>query len=160
MKVLVLRFEPFPFGTATAFRAFTLCKMMAELNNEVYVVAPEINCDTDNESRIVGYEKIKVFSVKKERKNYEQVIRTILETDNIDLIMRSTSIKHYHSLKKIYTRKNIHVVLDSVEWYDSSNWRLGRCDYRYWLFQFLWRFDFPRADGIIAISRLIEKYYL
>ena len=49
--------------------------------------------------------------------------------------------------------------MDSVEWYDPSNWRLKRFDPRYYLFQYMWHFMFTKCDGIIAISRMIESYY-
>ena len=35
MNILCIRFEKFPYGSAPAFRAFTMAKLMAELGNKV-----------------------------------------------------------------------------------------------------------------------------
>ena len=43
MNILYVRFEDFPYGSASSFRAFTLAKLMAEAGNCVTILAPNIN---------------------------------------------------------------------------------------------------------------------
>lgn len=161
MKIVVTRFEPFPNGTATAFRAFTLCKMLADLGNDVIVVAPQINenrtkglflnCDL----RIRAYGPNDIL----DNSSFENAAVELIKKENPDLVLRSTTIKYFYKINKEIKKRNIPLIYDSVEWYDTSNWRFGRIDPRYWLFQYLWRTKFIKSDGIIAISRMIEDYY-
>ena len=159
MNVLVIRFEPFPYGTATAYRAYLFCKMLCELGHNVTVLTPEINAKVDNDILLGNY-KIKVLSPKSvEMQSYDKLCKYYLDRNHIDLVFRSTSIKHFFIINRYVKKRRIPVLYDSVEWYEPSNWRFGKVDPRYWIFQYLWHKVFVKGNGLIAISRMIEDYY-
>ena len=162
MNILMSRFEGFPYGSAPAFRAFTMAKLLVKAGNKVIVVTPNINCSED-EIDEYGYltiaEGIRVISTEKYGKSYERTVETVINEEQINIFMRPTSIKHYYRLRNVIKKYDLPTIMDSVEWYDPSNWRLQKLDPRYYYFQYLWKYEFKKCDGIIAISRLIEKYY-
>lgn len=162
MNILCIRFEKFPYGSAPAFRAFTMAKLMAELGNNVTVVSAIVNFqqnELNDDGSYKGCKLIKAISVSGFENSYSKTLCSVLEKEDIDLIFRPTSIKHYFEIENIEKKYNIPSVLDSVEWYDPSNWRLKRFDPRYYLFSYLWKYSFAKHKGIVAISRLIENYY-
>lgn len=160
MKLLVTRFEPFPHGTATAFRAFTLCKMLADIGYEVVVISPKLNEPRERRYYLSCDHRIKAYSNDDFNTNsFEDSIVECIKEEKPSVVLRSTTIKYFRKVNKYIVKKMIPLVYDSVEWYDSTNWRLGRFDPRYWYFQYLWRVHFPKAQGIIAISRMIEQHY-
>lgn len=162
MNILCIRFEKFPYGSAPAFRAFTMAKLMADLGNKVIVVSPVVNFQKDELNDDGTYKEcklIKAISVSAFEDSYSKTIQSVLVKENIDIIFRPTSIKHYFEIENIEKQYNISSVLDSVEWYDPSNWRLQRLDPRYYLFSYLWKYSFAKHKGVVAISRLIENYY-
>ena len=160
MRILVTRFEPFPFGSATAFRASLLCQMLKELGHEVTVLTPNSNEKKEKNGESQGCNAIRIISPQKFGcKSYDDMFNNYVACNKVDLIFRSTSIKHFSKVTRYAENNHIPIVYDSVEWYGPSNWRLGRLDPRYWLFQYLWRYKFIKGNGIIAISRLIESHF-
>lgn len=57
-------------------------------------------------------------------------------------------------------RNNVKLIVDVVEWYSARQMKFGYFDPFYWGAQIALRFVYPRCDGIIAISRTLESYYL
>lgn len=162
MNILYVRFEDFPYGTAPSFRAFSLSKLIAEAGHTITILAPNVNF-LENEINEDGTYKdipsIRAVAVTQLGGNIEKSLSLLLEQEKYDFFMRPTSIKKYITTLKIVKKHEIPIIMDSVEWYDPSNWRLKRCDPRYYLYQYMWHFMFVKCDGIIAISRMIEDYY-
>lgn len=162
MNILYVRFEDFPYGSASSFRAFTLAKLMAEAGNCVTILAPNINYlenEIDEDGIYKVMPSIRAVSFNEIGGSVEKSLSILLEHDEYDIFMRPTSIKNFNSTLKIVKKYDIPIIMDSVEWYDSSNWRLKYLDPRYYIFQYMWRYKFTKCNGIIAISRLIENHY-
>lgn len=162
MNILYLRFEDFPYGTAPSFRAFTLSKLLAEAGHTITVLAPNINFSKDEINEDGTYKdipSIRAVSITQTGGNIKQSVVSLLIQGKYDFFMRPTSIKKYTTTVKFVKKQGIPIIMDSVEWYDPSNWRLRRLDPRYYLFQYMWHFMFTKCDGIIAISRMIESHF-
>lgn len=162
MNILYVRFEDFPYGTASSFRAFTLSKLLAEAGHTITILSPNINFSKNEINEDGTYKNIpsiKAISITQMGGNVAKSLSLLLEREKYDLFMRPTSLKRYISTMKIVKKHRIPIIMDSVEWYDFSNWRLKCCDPRYYLFQYMWHHMFTKCDGIIAISRMIENHY-
>ena len=162
MNVLAIRFESFPYGSAPAFRTLQLLKLIASLGNHITIIAKCFNAD-DRFIQEWNYKdtKIRCISVENEfHSSYKKAIEQCLTEEQYDLVIRPTSVRHYGVVNRILSQNNMLYLYDSVEWYDASNWRLQYLDYRYYEFQYLWKFQFKKAAGIIAISRLIQNHFL
>ena len=162
MNILYVRFEDFPYGTAPSFRAFTLSKLLAEAGYTITILAPNINF-LENEISEDGIYKniptIRAVSFNQMGGSLAKSLSLLMEQEKYDFFMRPTSIKKYMTTLKIVKKHEIPIIMDSVEWYDPSNWRLQCFDPRYYLFQYMWRYMFTKCEGIIAISRMIENHY-
>lgn len=158
MNVLMIRMEKFPYGSAPAFRASIMARLIVESGHNLIVLANGFNC-TEDEFDLDGLKRLKLVNVEKYKNSYAKAIKSILNTYKIDLIFRPTSINNYVDINLGIHKYHLPYVMDSVEWYDPTNWRLKKFDLRYYIFQFMWNKVFPRADGIIAISRMIDDYY-
>ena len=162
MNILYVRFEDFPYGTAPSFRAFTLSKLLAEAGHKITILAPNINFLKDELNDDGSYKEIpsiRAISITQMGGSIEKSLSLLLQEENFDCFMRPTSIKKYIATLKIIKKHGIPIIMDSVEWYDPSNWRLKCLDPRYYVFQYMWHHMFNRCDGIIAISRMIENHY-
>lgn len=160
MNILVVRFENFPYGSAPAFRTLQILKLLAATQNDITLISRHYNADDIfinewNNKKTT----IECISIEKFQSSYSRAIKFCLNNKKYDLVLRPTSIRHFTEIQIIIEQNHIPQVFDSVEWYDPSNWRLQRLDFRYYKFQFLWKYRFHKADGIIAISRLIYKYF-
>lgn len=162
MNILMIRTEEFPYGSAPAFRAGIMARLMAEAGHNVIVLAKGLNCaegEIDKNGCFHDFPAIQAVDVGKYGNSYAKAINGIVNNYKIDLVLKATSIHNYFDISSGLSKYHLPVIMDSVEWFDPSNWRLKRLDPRYYLFQFMWNNVFPKADGIIAISRMIENYY-
>lgn len=162
MNILYVRFEDFPYGTAPSFRAFTLSKLLVEAGHKVTVLAPNINFlknEVNEDSTYKDIPSIKAISISQTGGSVEKSLSLLLKQEKYDFFMRPTSIKKYMTVLRIVKKHGLPIIMDSVEWYDPSNWRLKCFDPRYYLFQYMWHYLFPKCDGVIAISRMIENHY-
>lgn len=160
MNIVIIRFENFPYGSAPAFRAMQMVKLLCACGNNVTIIAKDINADAEFYEQIEGHYPVQCISVDREFNSlYKKAICSVLQQGTTEAALCPTSIHHFHEVHTALKAYGVPIVYDSVEWYDSTNWRLQYIDPRYYLFQYLWRFYFGRADGIIAISRLIQEHF-
>lgn len=160
MNIVIIRFESFPYGSAPAFRAMQTMKLLCLCGHSVTVIAKNINSDTQFYERIEKNYPVQCISVDREfGASYKSAISSVLQHGRIDAALCPTSIHNFLEVHTTLNTYGVPLIYDSVEWYDSTNWRLQYADPRYYLFQYLWRHYFVKADGIIAISRLIQEYF-
>jgi glycosyltransferase involved in cell wall biosynthesis len=158
MNVAIIRTEPFPFGNASIFRTMQLSKLISSCGNEVTVIASKINIDDYTKDWwSQAYPSLTYLAY--ENESLEKCLDKILSERRPDVVIGQSSIRHYSEIHEAAKKHGIPFVLDSVEWHNASNWRLGHLDPRYYQFLYMWRYCFPKVDGIIAISRMIETYY-
>ena len=159
MRVLIIRFEAFPTGSAPAFRTLNLAKLLSHCGNEVLVFAPKINIEKGDQCKLgIDFASIECFSPIDNERNHFQLLKSILQDKKPDVAILPSSIYSCRSLMLLH-KKNIPVILDSVEWHNASNWRYKYADPRFAFFCICWKYVFPKVEGIIGISRLISNYY-
>lgn len=56
-------------------------------------------------------------------------------------------------------RRGIPVIFDAVEWYSANRWREFAVSPYLWSTEAAMRFLVPRVDGVLAISRALERHY-
>lgn len=161
MNILVIRVENFPYGTATSFRTLHILKLIALCGYNITIISKKFNADNKFVEKWNNAKtRIKCVSVDEQfRGSYKEAIESCLENEKYDAVIRPTSIRYFYEIDRTVQRYKLPQIFDSVEWYNASNWKMQYLDYRYYEFQYMWRFVFGKADGIVAISRLIQNYY-
>lgn len=161
MNILAVRFESFPYGSAPSFRTTQLLKLAALCGNSITVISKSVNAD-DVFYKTWDYfrSEIRCISVEESHSTYAKILESCLAEERYDVVISPTSIRHFCDINSAAHKYGVPHIYDSVEWYDATNWRLQYLDFRYYEFQYLWRNAFGKADGIIAISRLIQEYFV
>ena len=168
MNVLFLIKQPFPYGSAYSTRARAITDALLSLGHSVLVVcsaggdAAGDRAYLDarpNVSRVVVSEGRGILQSVAEAKEYGAKVAELLASDAYDIVISSSMHDKIALVLRAARSLGVPVVLESCEWYHHSSWTLGRFDPRYWAFSYAWRNHFPKADGYIAISRLLEKHY-
>jgi glycosyltransferase involved in cell wall biosynthesis len=68
-------------------------------------------------------------------------------------------IRYFPFLRRFCQKRHLCLLCDSMEWYEASHLPLGRWGPFCWDHEYCMRYQFPKADGVIAISSYLEKYY-
>ena len=162
-KILIAIPYLYPFGEAYAARTRALCKLFQETGYEVDILCDKI---TPNFS---GKEYGNIYSLEKDYqglkklfllpRDYAKKMDSLLEEEHYSFLLSSSMFDRFGYILKVARKHRVKLILESCEWYDIKAFRHGRFDIRY--FQFLWCFKnlFKKVDGVVAISRLLKKYY-
>ena len=175
MKILYCLTSRFPFGRAYASRALNICRMLRDAGNEVYVLCDYLseelvadrNCDAtvfENIRIITTYEtSFKERSLKQRftvSKDAVKKLDKILHANSFDVVISSSSSDRFAGVWKTVSSYRIPLILEICEWFDSYSWDYGKADPRHWQFVRCWNKYFPKADGVLAISRLLEDQFV
>lgn len=168
MNVLLLTKQPYPYGSAYSTRARAITDMLISLGCTVTTVC----CATGNiaedkayldvrpgVSRVVVPEKAGIIQSVVEAREYGLKVSELLTRGEFDVVISSSMYDKIAPVLKAARNQGVPIILESCEWYHHSSWTFGRLDPRYWAFCYAWRRHFPKADGYITISRLLENHY-
>lgn len=165
MKILYLTGGFFPKGTAYASRTLNLSRAMIAAGHDVRVIADcgETSCeDASNIIEGVSYylcDSRRTLSTKKRVEAFCDLTLRSLREDSYDLVISSSDHDRFSKIFRIVRMINIPIVLESCEWFGSYNWTYGLLNPRYYRFLYCWRKFYPKVDGVITISRLLENHY-
>ena len=168
MNVLLLTKQPYPYGSAYSTRARAIADALLLLDNSVTVVCSagdntNVGSSYFNThpgvSRIVVPEGRGILQSVAEAREYGKTVARLLATGNYDVVISSSMHEKIHLILKAAREREVPIILESCEWYHHSSWTFGRFDPRYWMFSYAWEHCFPKADGYITISRLLENHY-
>lgn len=169
MKIVFLISQSFPFGTAYASRAQNFCKAFLQTKHNIDVICDYLSDEQYRNYNNVGqFENIRIFYLAKKRKKldrfmvpikYSRLLEWYIITEKPDLIITRSAYDRFPYILKMAQKNSIPIILESCEKYDVSNWRFGKLDYRYYQFQCCWNKYYSKVDGVIAISRLLQKHY-
>lgn len=168
MRILLLTKQPFPYGSAYSTRARAITDMLCAFDNEVTVVCSMggstfADCAYldahPSVSRHVVSERQGVLQGIVEVNAYGKKVGKLLATNAYDAVISSSMYDRIGSVLKSARYHGVPVILESCEWFHFSSWAFGKLDPRYWEFSLAWRHYFPKADGYITISRLLENHY-
>lgn len=173
MKVLYVLSNKFPFGRAYASRVLNLCRMLRDLGHEVFVFCDYLSEEVErNQESCVVFDSISIYttyssldgihSLKRRvfgGKTANNSLNKILSENQFDLILSSSMSDRFSGVFHLAKRHHIPIVLEMCEWFDTYSWTYGKFDPRYWQYQRCWKNYYPRTDGVIAISRLLESFF-
>lgn len=166
-KVLIIVSGSFPYGTPRALRMRAFADLFKAIGWNV-VVLSDYFAGEHSGKLFFEYENMELYSLGKELsgKNkllipllFKKKFRDIIEKERPDLIYSYSLYDRFPFILWKAKKNGIPLVLDSNEWYHPSTFKFGRFSWHYILHSICWKWFYPKVDGIVAISRLIEKHY-
>lgn len=167
-KVLIITSGSFPFGTARAIRLRAFAKMFQLIGYKVCVYSDDISGEYVGQNE-AEYQELRLYSLGKKKIKIEKLsiplefltrIKEIIKTESPKLIFSTCLYDRFPLIMHVHKRFSIPIVIDSNEWYDPSTFPGGRFSWHYISHSICWKFFYPRVNGVVAISRLLEKHYL
>lgn len=168
MNVLYIATSAFPGDSAYATRIDGISRALMWSGHKVWVL-------TDYSNKATGKADVEGICVISGAKNlykhrsisdkvlasYRMLLslKKILNENRIDCVIMSSIYMRAKSIVKIVHKQHIPVILESCEWFESYNWRKGKKSFEYKRFIYAWNNIFPKVDGVIAISRMLEEHY-
>lgn len=159
-KVLFLAACYFPFGEASSIRTVNLCKLMSTLGYSVHVIADfgkQGQSFQQFSYECICPEKSKINLFLAGTRCLKRVV-SYLDKNDIGIIVTHARNDRLERLKKICKDRNIKLIVENCEWYDSSSYRFGKIDYRFIRNERMLRKGFKGVDGFISISTLLHKH--
>lgn len=168
MRVLYVTSSPYPGDNAYATRIYGICKSLRHANIHTDVL-------TDYSKLNVGqfeYEGSNIYVGAKRRYDDRtavdkllthhrmyKTLRELLSQVKYDCVITRSMYKRVDTIIKMARSRRIPVILESCEWHGEYNWRRGAKSREYKRYVRAWNQSFIKADGVIAISRLLEERY-
>lgn len=161
----------FPFGSPYALRINSLISALKELTTEVIVLCDHISseCNINESYGFYLYNDEKIYclnqnysgveKITKLPKAYAEKLNLVIEIENPDIIISSSMYDRFSYIVKIADMRSIPIILESCEWYNPSTFKYGKLSHHYIMFSYCWKYKFPKVDGVITISRLLENHY-
>ncbi len=164
MKILVAISDSFPYGAAYAARTRALCKLFRAAGYETDVLCDYIEGDVEiseygtvfnvSDGPYVGLRKLLNLP-----RDFSKKLNQLLHENQYDYVVARSMFDRFGRVVDVALKHNVPVILESCEWYDVRGFRKGRFDIRYHQFCRFFKFLDKKADGVIAISRLLEEHY-
>lgn len=169
MKILFLVNNYFPRGVAYSSRAVAFCRLLSFIGHQVHVIAMRSNEGHVKPGNIYTFDGCTYECVVTSKPNsvesfignkwYYSCIQHYLSNNHVDAVLTSACPHDFQKILRLCHQLSIPVYLEQCEWYDRSNFTFGRIDPRYLRISRLIANGYRKADGIIAISRLLEQHY-
>ena len=163
-KVLLAISHSFPYGAAYAARIRAMCKLFHSVGYETDILCdfPSEDTDTENFGNIYfvsqkQYSGLKAFLILPIK--YKKKLDRILSRNTYNFVVARSMFDRFDQVLATVKKHHIPLILESCEWYDVRGFRHGKWDIRYYQFQHCYKKTYNRVDGVIAISRLLEKHY-
>lgn len=163
-KVLFTISDSFPYGAAYAARTRALCKLFQSIGYETVVL-----CDyASKEIEPIEYGKIVTVSetpysgfarLMKLPLLYQKKLKELLEEDKYEMVVSRSMFDRFDKVLYTVKKYGIPLILESCEWYDVKGFARGKYDVRYFQFKHCFNNTYNKVDGVIAISKLLEKHY-
>lgn len=171
-KIYICADRRFPHGDAGGNRIEYMARCAQSRGVQPIVISMGTDEEGNNGELLRDYQGIMYRNVALKRgklgfvqqyfylgKQVGQILRTIeIEIGSVVVLYSSNPIFCTQVRKEI--PDHCKVVYDVVEWFDASCYKYGRIDPRFWVFQWCFEGVYPKGDGIIAISKNIERHFL
>lgn len=171
-RVYICADRRFPHGDAGGNRIEYMAHCALTMGIQPVVISMSSNAEEDSNTLLRDYHGIMYHNVvlRQGKQGVVQqyfyvgmqvgrVLRTLgIEAGSVVIIYSSNPIFCLQVRQAI--PKHCKVVYDVVEWFDESCYKYGKLDPRFWVFQWCFHGVYPKGDGIIAISRNIERHFL
>ena len=168
MNALLVHDGYFPFGTAFAARLYYLALILKESGYNVHVITAytkekkEINetyCINDITYDISDFRNRGSLDTFIGPKRFMKTISNYIKLHDVDVVITSRGVSYYNKLVRLCHKYKIKCIVEQCEWLDVSSFKFKNADIRYIRMLQLFCKGYKSADGIIAISRLLEKHF-
>ena len=169
MKIAFFMPQSFPYGIAYSSRAQNFCRALSEVGHDVDLICDYLSDEACQTSPGRGqFEHTGIFYLREKKRTSDRFtvkpclaafLEKYLRAERPDVILSSSAYDRFPVVLRAAEKHGIPLILESCEKYDASNWRFGKRDPRYYQFRFCWKWAYPKADGVIAISRFLEEHY-
>lgn len=167
-QVLILVNSYFPKGVAMSSRMLNFCRLLRDKGYAVHVITAHAK-----EQEVVGktytidgisYQVVSAndWSSKESflgTKGLVNECKRYLTDHPVDFVFMTASTPIYRKLQKIISAHEVRYYVEQCEWMDVSTYRLGYIDPRFLKAELLNRKGYYHPDGIVSISRLLDKHY-
>ena len=168
-KILFVLDNCFPYGTAAASRARSLCQLFDLAGYKVHVICSrtmESNLNVDKVHEL-PYCTYKVSTNKPATAIASFVgtptlmkdIKVYFAEEKPDFVFAMNSLTFFRKLWQICKKRKVKLIVEQNEWRDKSSFKFRKLDYRYIHEEWLIKREYKKADGILAISRCFKNYY-
>ena len=169
MKLLCIVDSYFPFGAAISGRVNSFCEMFSKMGYLVHVVAQytkkqdievgKIYSINDYTYQIASVREPSFIDTYVSDKSFKKIIVDCLVKNDYDIVFSLSCSMYFSMIRRLTLNKRIPYFIEQCEWQDISNYRFGQLDPRYKRIVYLRSKGYKQADGIIAISKLLELHY-
>lgn len=169
MKALFIHDGFFPNGTAFASRLYNMAELFYCCGVDVHIIAAysKDNSIAINNTNKIGNVSYQITDIMNRGSidtffgphNFIRTVIKYIRTVKIDLVLTSRGITYYSKLVKECKSNRVKCYVEQCEWLDVSSFKFGKIDPRYLRMDYLFRKGYQSADGIIAISRLLESHF-
>ena len=162
----------FPFGQAASKRVLGNVKLLKELGHEVVVGhggSIPFGQFRDDETSIDYYGLDELFS---KSSGFSKLLNYIFKSGNNTInwlksldtkpdyvIVYGGYYRYANKILKYCKNNNIKIIFDIVEWYEPAQMIGGRYGFFYNSFLLAFKYVYPKADGIIAISSSLKEVF-
>lgn len=166
-KALIIVSGGFPYGTPRALRMRAFAELFKSVGWDVLVYSDYFVGESEG-AQYAQWNGMKLFSLGKEIPRIKKLgmparfgrkICDIIEKENPSVIYSYSLFDRFPVILSTARKYRIPLVLDSNEWYDPSTFKHGRFSLNYIFHSVCWRWFYPKVDGVVAISRLLQKHY-
>lgn len=163
MNIVFIVVCEFPYGSASSMRARSLYKLIELAGHNVHVIADYESVSDADDCKDFSYESIfdKNISFKKRQtvpKKSITALKQYCKTHNVDCVLMNARYERVAKIAAFCKKQKIKLIVENCEWYDSSSFRLGKIDPRFYQNEIMMRYYLKRADGFISISRFLDKH--
>lgn len=166
-KLLVITDCSFP-NSALASRVMSFIYLFNSLDFNIHVLLTKLDekhfdkkyFETNN----ITYQNVK--SSRSERlqsmlgnENIKSALNNYLTNNPTDYVFMTSMGVDFKKVFDICKKHNVKVILEQCEWYDVSSFRYQYIDPRYIKFINNFKYNYKKVNGVISISRLLNKYY-
>lgn len=160
--VFIVAFQ-FPYGSASSMRARHLYRLLESAGHCVHVISDFDTVSQTSDCSDYSYESVFdcCMTFQKRRcAGTESVsaLKRYCAEHSVDCVLMNAKSDRLVSVARFCKQKNIRLMIENCEWYDSSAFKLGKWDFRYHLNQKMIQKGFREADGFISISRLLHVH--
>lgn len=161
-KALIVTEDYFPYGSATASRILAFCRLFIDVGYDIYVLSlhghGSLNHNQIEYDIISGSDKTSIETFIGDNRIIDR-LRKYLNNNTVDFIFGVSIHVKYNKILKLCKDRKIPLILEQCEWYDVSSYKLGKIDYRYLRFTNNIKHNYGKANGIIVISKFLEKHF-
>lgn len=172
MEILYIASSEFPGNNAYSTRIYGICSSLIHTGNNVTVLTDYSSVDDVLEQyngiNIIACTNVKFSNRTLFHKVYDYLYQTgrmvrvlgdILTKRSFDCVIMSSMFERAEKIISLLKEKKIPIILESCEWFEEYNWSFGKWNPKYKKYVYAWENIFTKVDGVIAISRLLEKHY-